>query len=234
MSGRPYTSKEIRILRESFGRVTAAAVAKRIGRSASGVHQAWVRLGLSAKRRDPGPLQEYIREKHAIGWSDGEIALAWGVQRSWVSEQRRRLGLGNNRRSAHCRAKVAEQTKKQVAQAGVKSLAQVRRLAFDEFAKRHGWPSDLRPRAVQILDLLYQYGLHTRRQIAEAIGMPWKGSRKSLVSNDAEGSYLAHLAARGLVVRSLRVVRGRGKGGSCDLYSIAPGVKRGPTCHQKH
>lgn len=112
-------------------------------------------------------------------------------------------------------------------------MAEVRRLAFNQFAERHGWPSDLRPRAVQILDLLYQYGPKTRRQIVEATGMPWLGSRKSLHSNDPEGSYLAHLVARGLVVRSIKVVKGRGKGGSCDLYSIAPHVRRG-RCQPTH
>lgn len=235
MRGEPYTTAELVVLRQAFGQRSAARVAKQLGRTASGVYQAWARLGLSTRRRDPKPLQRFIRPKHRLGWSDNEIATAWNaehpdqpINRRWISEVRRRLGLGSNRMSKHCRSRVAEKTKEQCSKAGVKSLAEVRRLAYDKFAKSHGWPSDLRPRAVQIMDLLYQYGPHTRRQITASIGMSWRGSRKSLSSNDPEGSYLAHLTARGLVVRSLKAVKGRGKGGSCDLYSIAPHVRRGP------
>lgn len=244
MSGKPYTDAELAVLRQAFGIRTAACVAKSLGRTASSVYQAWARLGLSQKRRNPGPLRRFIRAKHRLGWSDNEIAEAWCAEhpgqsaaRECVCDHRRRLGLGSNRLSKHCRARVAKKTQEQCDKAGVKSLAEVRRLAFNQFAERHGWPADLRPRAVQILDLLYQHGPKTRRQIAEATGMSWIGSRSSLKSNDPEGSYLAHLIARGLVVRTLKSVKGRGKGGSCDLYSITPHVRRGtcqPTFQPKH
>lgn len=235
MSGEPYTRAELAALRQAFGKRSAATVAKQLGRTASGVYQAWARLGLSQKRPNREAVRRFILRKHPRGWSDGVIAEAWNakhpdkpVHRRWVSESRRRMGLTHNRMSKHTRSRVAEKTKEQCVKAGVNSLAEVRRLAYDKFAVSHGWPADLRPRAVQILDLLYQYGPKTRRQIVAAIGMSWLGSRKSLRSNDPEGSYMAHLIARGLVVRSLRVVKGRGKGGSCDLYSIAPHVRRGP------
>lgn len=108
MSGNQYTETELKVLRQSFGKRTAANVAKRLGRTASGVYQAWARLGLSAKRRKPGPLRAFIRAKHPLGWSDNEIAEAWTAEhpdqpitRGWVSDVRRRLGLGNNRFSQH-------------------------------------------------------------------------------------------------------------------------------------
>jgi hypothetical protein len=230
-----YSEKELAILREAYGKRPANQVAIELSRTASAVYQAWGRLGLSQKRRDPKPLVAFVREKHALGWSDGDIANAWqeAISRSCVSDVRRKLGLPINRWSDHCRAKVAKKTREQCAAAGVKSLAEVRRLAYMQFAARHGWPVDLRPRAVQILDLLYQYGPKTRRQLADSAGMSWLGSRWSLKSNDPEGSYLAHLVKRGLVVRTLKAVKGRGKGGSCDLYSIAPHIRRG-ACQPSH
>lgn len=240
MAGRAWTERELAILRESFRKETAKQVAKRIRRTERAVHQMYMKLGLSIKNKDSTPLQEFIRAKHPLGWSDTDIANAWGdspdgypVERKWIQELRNRLGLPSNRMSEHCRGKVAEKTKEQCRAAGVRSLAEVRVKAFREFAVRHGWPADLRPRAVQILDLLYQRGPHTRKQICEATGMPWHGSRKSLHSNDPEGSYLAHLIARGLVVSIRKAIKGRGKGKSCDLYSIAPGIQRGEVCPTK-
>jgi hypothetical protein len=69
----------------------------------------------------------------------------------------------------------------------------------------------------------------TRPQIAEAVGMPWKGSRASLRSNDPEGSYLAHLIARGLVVDLGRLVKEGGQGRNRHLYSLAIDVEKGAT-----
>lgn len=239
---RRFTDAEKQFVIDSNGTLTADQIATHLGRSRSSIHQVRDRLGLCDRQRDGRPLQEFIREKHPLGWSDAEVAAAWNaanptesVSREWVTEVRRdKCGLPHNAYSTHRRQKVAEKTREQLAAAGVNSLAEVRRLAFDQFATRHGWPADLRPRAVQILDLLYQKGPHTREQIAEAIKMPWKGSRKSLCSNDPEGSYLAHLIARGLVVASKRAhkVHGQGSGKSCDVYAIAPHVTRGPICPQ--
>lgn len=237
---RRWTEADKQFAIESHGKLSAKRVAEQIGRTERAVYMFWIIAGVCRKHRDSQPLQAFIREKHPLGWTDGEVAIAWStanptepVSRGWVSEVRReKCKLPNNALSDRRRRRVAAKTREQCQAAGVKSLAEVRRLAYDKFASRHGWPADLRPRAVQILDLLYQKGPHTRRQIADAIGMPWKGTRKSLVSNDPEGSYLAHLIARGLVVASKRAhrVHGQGSGKSCNVYSIAPHVKRGEIC----
>jgi hypothetical protein len=225
---------------EQRGKLKACEIGAQLGRTVRSIYQLWNKLNVCERRRDGRPLQLFILEKHPLGWSDAEIAAAWTAAnptepacREWVMEVRRdKLKLPSNALSEHRRRKVAAKTREQVAAAGVNNLAEVRRLAYDKFASRHGWPADLRPRAVQIMDLLYQKGPHTRRQIADAIGMPWKGTRKSLHSNDPEGSYLAHLMARGLVVVTKRAhkVHGQGTGKSCDVYAIAPHVTRGPIC----
>jgi hypothetical protein len=235
---RRWSDAEKQFAIEQRGKLTIDQIAEQLGRSRSAIYQLWDRLNLCERQQDSRPLQAFIREKHPLGWSDAEMAAAWSAEhpeytvgREWVMELRRdKLGLPHNAYSQHRRRRVAEKTKEQLAKAGLPSIGHLRARAFQQFAARHGWPADLRPRAVQILDLLYQRGPHTRRQIFDAIGMPWKGSRKSLVSNDPEGSYLAHLAARGLIVVSQRAVRGKGRGKSVNVYAIAPHVRRGEVC----
>jgi hypothetical protein len=84
-----------------------------------------------------------------------------------------------------------------------------------------------------MLNAMWDNGPMTRRELADAIGMPWKGSRKSLVSNDPEGSYLAHLIARGLVVSLGRIKKGKGRGHSCQVYSLPLWIERGEVKHEQ-
>lgn len=232
MSGpkRYWTPEEDAVLRERLGRETAASIAARLGRKARSVHNRTRQLGLAA----PAPRlsaadRAEVRRLHALGWCDTEIGAALGHERHSIGRARARMGLAANAASDHRRRQVAARTRRQLDDLGVRSLGELRSVAFRAYALEHGWPAGLRPRAVQILELLHRDGPKTRRQIAEALGMPWKGSRKSLVSNDPEGSYLAHLMARGLVVSLGRVVRGRGKGRSCHLYSLALDATRRST-----
>jgi len=219
------------------GQLTAAQIGQRVGRSVHAVENQFFNLGLSAKRMSRPKrrqLERFIRRYHRLGWADSEISAAWcrshtpHVSREWIGGIRRRLGLRQNRFSKHCRQRVAAKTREQLTRAGLKSLADVRAKAFADFAARHGWPGVTRPRAVQILDLLYATGPMTRREICSAIGMRWRGSRPSLSSNDSQGSYLANLVARGLVVclGRLNTVHGKGRGRSTCKYAIAPTVVR--------
>lgn len=224
MSGRAWTDREIAFLQQRHGEMPLLKIAELLGRSPSSTYQLAARLGLvTHRRRTPAErerLEAQIRRWHARERSDAEIAAKIGAAREWVSEVRRRMGLPAHGQSARFRRRVAANTRRQCRAAGVRSLAEIRLASFRRRAREAGWPEDLRPRAVQILEVLYQRGPMTRRQIAEAIGMPWKGSRKSLASNDPQGSYLAHLQARGLVVRLGRVVKGKGSGHSVNLYAV--------------
>jgi hypothetical protein len=196
-------------------------VATAIGRPLEAVYDLRQRLGLSRKKLDFGPeFEKYLREKYAAGWSDAEIAQGYGCDRHTVGDFRERFGLPPQPWTDHQRKLVGQRTKEQCRKAGVKSLAEVRRLAFKKYARAYGWPEDLLPRQVQMLNALLRFGPMTRRQIAEAVGMPWKGSRKSLVGNVPSGTYLYDLIERGLVVNLGRVVKGKGSGYSRCLYSI--------------
>lgn len=216
-------------VRRLYRKVPAAEIARRLGRTFRAVHQCARAMGLHTPQRFRAPdMESFVRERNADGWPDAEIARARGVERHAVAHLRKRLGLPSNQFSARRRAAVAARTAEQLRRAGLPSIGHLRVQAFRARARAAGWPDDLRPRAVQILNLLWERGPQTRRQIADAIGMRWKGSRNSLTSNDPEGTYLAHLVARGLVVDLGRVgtVRGQGKGRSVHVYSLPLTIER--------
>ncbi|HUU59676.1 MAG TPA: hypothetical protein VMZ50_09035 [Phycisphaerae bacterium] len=228
---RPWTGADVAAVRGHYKRdLTAHEIGRRIGRAAHQVHAKARLLGLSRNHAIARPgFAAFLRRRNADGWSDTEIAAAWGADRHAVSNARRRLGLPSNATGPRARAKIAAAQKRQCARAGVASLAELKARRFADAAARCGWPADLRPRSVQILNALWDLGPMTRRQIAEAVGMPWKGSRASLSSNDPEGSYLAHLMARGLVIRLGRVGGAIGAAGrpSCVcVYSLSPLIER--------
>ena len=228
MSGRPWTQDDLDYLRRWHGRRPVRLIAQELNRTRESTYRKTVQLGLSTGKQSRlgKRFLTFLREKHALGWSDAEIAAAFGCERHTVGDWRKRLGLACNALSDHYRRRVARKTRQQLKEAGVSTLAELRAETWRQKAREMGWPEDLRWRSVQILEALHTRGPMTRREIAEAIGMPWKGSRKSLVSNDPEGSYLAHLQARGLVIRLGRVVRGKGSGYSTNLYSLALHVQK--------
>lgn len=220
---RRWSGRENAILRRDYGRLPTAEVAASLGRPVSQVHRRAFGLGLCFQRRvevDEAFLAR-VRELNTQGYPDEEIAGVLGCNRRTVHRHRHALGLPDQSHSQRARQAIRERTARQLEAAGLPTIGHLRVRAYRDFASRHGWPEDLRPRSVQILDLLASTGVPlTRRQIADGLGMPWKGSRASLRSNDPEGSYLAHLTARGLVLRLPRVVKGACKGGACDAYAL--------------
>jgi len=223
----PWTEEDVRVLRELYPRHAAPEIARLLGRTAANVYRAVARFRLTTQRRMRWTPQaeQTLRDKHAEGLTDTEIAPLLGCDRHAVGKRRRRLGLPDNAFHERRRARVRERTAAQLRAAGLSSMGQLRAEAYRRYARECGWPDDVRPRGVQILNALAAAGGPlTRRQIADAVGVPWKCTRNSLASNDAEGSYLAHLAARGLVTRLAKActVRNQGKGASRDLYTLGP------------
>jgi hypothetical protein len=210
---------------------SARTIAAVLNRSVQSIRCARNWIGCPTRKKVVyGPeLDRFVVEKHGLGWSDAEIAVAWGCERHLVGERRKRLSLPSNALSDHFRERVRMKTREQLDRMGLPTLAALRCHVFRQRARAAGWPEDLRPRAVQILNLLWENGPMTRRQIADATGMPWKGSRKSLVSNDPEGSYLAHLLNRGPVITLGRIVKGIGRGHSTQLYSLPLSIERRQT-----
>lgn len=240
-----WTAAEKATLRRLYGTMEAADIAAQLGGglTANKVWRQADRLGLNRPYATSDGLEEFVAARHAEGWTDPETAAAWGqrtggrCERHRIHRVRDRLGLppisgrvgciGSRRWSARVRARTAEQLRA----SGVPTLGALRSKRFREYAAAAGWPADLKPRSVQILNFLATRPAGaSKRGIADAIGCPQAGreSRDVLGSTDPEGSYLAHLAARGLVVRIAKGHRvvGRGKGRSCDLYLLGPEAER--------
>lgn len=228
MSGRSWTDSERSLLADLYPVMDGQEIARRLNRSVRSIYQRAVIDGLRCffRIKVDDKFLRRVRRLNEQGLADTEIARKLGCDRHVVSRRRRAMGLPSNQYGERFRARVAEKTREQCQRAGVASLGEYRALVYRVRAIKAGWPSDLRWRSVQILDALAAHGPMTRRQIAEKIGAPWLGSRKTLKSNDPEGSYLANLVARGLVVRLGRLVRGAGRGGSVNLYSIAIDAER--------
>lgn len=239
---RVWAPDEVEYVQGNYRAMTAEQMALALRRSVASVRGYLTTSGLvkSPHRINHASLARFIREKHALGWSDAEISATWSAEhpdqpcsRKHLCDIRRdKLGLGDNTFSEHRRRRVAEKTLEQCRLAGVASLGQLRAKSYEQFAARNGWPGITRPRLVQILNLLYERGPHTRQAIAAAIGMAWTdrshspASRCSLKGNGPGGSYMAELMRLGLVVRIPRAVKGTGRGKSVNLYAIAPHVRR--------
>lgn len=109
MAGRPWTHKEIALLRERYGLDPPAALAARLGRGERAVRRKALRLGLAYFRRVTPEQLRALRRLRARGWSDGAVARELGLAQSTVTRRRRALGLppaldaeGNpNARRAH-------------------------------------------------------------------------------------------------------------------------------------
>jgi hypothetical protein len=241
-----FTDEQKALVKRLFPTTTGKQLGAMIGKTDQQIYRLAARLGLSKGRHwtksERNELAVLIRAKHPLQWVDREIAAAWNakhpdlpVSRELVTEVRRRkCRLPHNAFSNRSRRKVAAKTKEQLKKAGLKSLAEVRCQAFADFAARQGWPGVSRPRCVQILNLLYEKGPHTRQQIAAALGLSWNPCKHKprgfgLRGNGPGGTYTAELCRLGLVVRLGRKVKtGPRKGSHCQLYAIAPGVVRGP------
>ncbi len=229
MSGRKWTPAEDCRLRQQYRTTATAVLAIAMQRTEKSVYQRAFFLGLAVQRHQVTAEEiVVIRRMVKAGSCNRHIGRATGHTRSCIRRWRRKLGLpdltsgGSVDTCQICKAAVRAKTAEQLKKAGLPSLAYLRIQTHRKFARESGWPEDLRFRAVQILNALWEHGPMTRRQIAAAVGMPWKGTRKSLHSNDPEGSYLAHLTRRGMVVVMQRanVVRGQGKGHSTNIYAL--------------
>lgn len=222
-----WTPEEDALLRRHYSEHPASWIAERIfgtPHATKAVYHRAVLLGLRKWPHHPPELIEAVRHLHAEGLHDRDIARRLGRDRDQVHAIRyARLKLPANAAAVAAAARQAVRT--QYERLGIRSAGELRALSYRRYAVENGWPADLRPRAVQILNLLSAAGVPlSRRQIADGIGMRWKGSRRSLASNDPEGSYLAHLAARGLVTRLVCAGPhpGPGKGRNIDLYQLGP------------
>lgn len=194
---RKWTDAESEYLKKQYGKIPLKKIAKKLGRTIVSLYNQSYKMQLGQPKFSHLWNEASIaklKKLHAKEYTDNEIAEALQVSRYTVSNRRRRLGLRKNVGTERHREKVRKKTRETIKKKGLGSLADVRSLAFRQFAIDSGWPEYLRPREVQILNLLAHGTPLTRKQIAEGIGMKWVGTRKTFKSNAPGGSYMASLA----------------------------------------
>lgn len=231
-----FTPEQRRLVKEQYGKVPSADLAVAIGRDDVGaVWRLAKKLGVTRKLAPhDGTLTEFVRQKHPLGWCDREIAEAWTamhpgthpMERHTISVQRKKLGLGDNQFSEHRRRRVGMKTAEQVAKAGFKSLAQLRLAMWCKWAREQGWPEDLTPPYVKVLNALWDFGPQTRIELARRCGFKRFGPRELLTSNDPHGTITGCLIARGMVIYLGRKVPTGRRGGNLGLYMISPNIQR--------
>ncbi|MEM0926160.1 MAG: hypothetical protein AAGJ83_09005 [Planctomycetota bacterium] len=209
-------------------------------RSVSSIYQRAARLGLTQKRGcvEDATAEAAIQEKHALGWTDSEIARhlsaehGCGVDRHRIGALRSGLGLGTNAFSDHRRRQVAERTKQQLQRAGLPSIGHLRVQAYNKWKRNLGWPESLTVRAVQALELFWRKGPMTRLQLCESMGIDRDHAikvRTEPKSNAKGGTVLAELQRADLVMRLPKQVKAgtdrRGGVRRVDFYLLCPGVE---------
>ncbi len=223
-----YRLEDIELVQSLYSTTSAAELAAQIHgtpRAANAIYRLAFALGLCKCPHLPPQVYGSIRRLHADGLPDRVIALKLGMKRDSVKDIRRvRLGLPTIPDIDGKRQSV----RTQLARLGLRQ-DELRSWGFRRYARRHGWPEDLRPREVQILNVLAARGPMTARELAEAIGMrtdqvnSTHGGPRLLGGNGPGGTYTASLMRRGLIVKIGRKQQG------CDyqvVYSIALTAQR--------
>lgn len=224
MSGIPWKPSETKYVQRHYGKKTVKDIAEHLGRSVGSVYQHATKCGAASTydKTEIAWRDKKIKQLHGKGWSASEMESIVGIGHRTINARITRMGLKPHGRNERYRKRVAKKTREQCNAAGVANLGELRSKEMKRVAQRLGWPDTLALRSVQILETLYQRGPMTRKQIAEAIGIKWVGSRKTFSTKRVPGqSYLAELQRAGLVVRLESAITHKGKGNHQDLYMVA-------------
>lgn len=238
-----WTPAEDARLRELYPTHTADGCAAALGRPVRAVYHRARKIGLDKHPHWPAGVVERARQLNAEGHPDRVIAermadvFGAGQKAVYaVKNLRQTHGWPHHYDLEGKRRAVARQRKT----LGVRNGGELRALAYRRYAARCGWPDDLPPRAVQILNVLATKGPKTGAQLAAALGVRTK--RNSVhggpvhlpcSANSAlcrgHGTYTGLLIARGLIVGLRRSGGlGSGKGGARrpNLYTLTPHAVR--------
>jgi len=227
-----WTAEDDAVLRELYpGSHPLADLAVRLGRSVPALFNRAQKLGLHGTRKFkhpaewPAEIVTRVRALHAEGLTDPQIAVRMADVfrpgedgRLQARNLRKRLGLPMNVEGVNEARRRGVRT--QYAKLGISCGGELRSLGYRQFAARQGWPDDLPPRCVQILNLLCEHGPMTARELAGHMGLDVSGrtcaqllkcSAHSKLSK-GHGTYTGVLLARGLIATQRRYTSGRGKG----------------------
>lgn len=174
-----------------------------------------------------------IRARHSEGWSDAEIAAEVRIDRRLICEWRKDyLGLPANGNNERRRAKVREKTREQLAAAGLRTLADLRREAHRAKIRAAGWPDWMLIRHAQILNLIWMRGPMTRREVAAAMGIPWKAHAREMFHSNFKANggstYFGDLLKAGYLIKYVKKMRTGPTGYHLsDVYTLSGSIRRG-------
>ena len=170
MPRRFWTDAERQAVRDRYGKMPTMELAALLKRTERQVYAQATILGLTNPFRWPRETVEAVRQCHAEGLSDVDIGLRLGLTRNQVHGIRYgRLHLPPNEQACVEASRCGVRT--QYARLGIRTAGELRALSYRRYAIENGWPEDLRPREVQILNALAGRGVPmSKPELAQAIG----------------------------------------------------------------
>jgi hypothetical protein len=187
------TTEQRSLLRELWGKESHKEIARKLGMSDRSVHHLAYVLGLPRRPAcllDRTGIADRIRELNAEGYADVEAAHVLGVTADALRKARRALGLPSRKDHPRQRARLSAIHKRRFeedrfASVGPKSERQ-------RYLSQSGWPPDVGPHAVQILNLVAGAGIPL---LSDEIFTSVGGNASCLRIR------IANLKRRGLLVR---------------------------------
>jgi hypothetical protein len=236
MSGRPWTEDELDYLRTHFGRNRCKRIGRQINRSAAAVALKANEIGLRLlpwrRGEPPADLIEFMRQQHAAGLLDTDIARAWNaahpdrkIERRTLCYYRRKLGLPVNETARVERRRAGQRRQMQVLR--IDSPVELCRRFHRRAAVRAGWPPDTTPLELRILAVMKDGQPRCRADIAELIGQSHRPQRWWFKCKVGAQSALANLVRKGLLKRTqARIQKRPGKGNTRYEYWMPLAVLR--------
>ena len=228
MAGRPWTERESTVLRDAVKSKSTpfSTIARALGRTKTACYQRAYLLGFYRLHKYApygAEFDRFLRDKNAQGYSDADIADAWGGERHAVSRRRNRLGLPSQAKSPRQRRQWSKMAHDQCLAEGVKNLAELRVKVWRDRAVAQGWPVDCTPGMCEILSSL-EYRPRTRREMCAILRRPYHPQHA--LRNGRGQTLTAVLMAKGHVVACGRRPFRKGRGNSEFVYALAPGFRR--------
>ena len=192
---RRYSEAEYEAIRQRYPKEGSVRLAMDLGRAPGSIVAVAAHLGVSFHRRWTSDEDRLLKGLHREKKSYRQISTRLDRSTSAIGKRLQDLGLTHRYDPAQRRRKLAA-----IHEPGPSSVetrwARVR-LKLGE----HGWPPDLNPKEIKILNGIAERGPMTRRQLAELTDEPRAHDVRYQLRGHGGRSAIARLLARRLLVR---------------------------------
>lgn len=192
---RPFTEAEVQAVRDRYAAEGPVPLAREMGRKPADIVGLAGRLGVHCwthwTREEDQRLIDLCQRK----LTNREIAAALGRSIPSIGKRKQALGLTVALYNPEARRRQLITLHQASNPIGSEVRWARERLALGE----HGWPPDLNPKEIAILNSLQANGPQNRRTLAKSIGEPM--TRRRVLSTHGGTSAMSRLLARGLVTR---------------------------------